>query len=198
MTGPFTLISDTGRQQYPDFTSHRCSHMASIMGDFHNNLIRAFNTLYEQADKIEPGSRDVTDFLSYSQVVCEIVDMHHDWEETSYFPAVEAFAKEPGILGSNVAQHEAFEAGLHRFSAYCKSKGGDYRATRYRELIDSFALPLEQHLHEEPATFYRLRFVDSEGLRKVSEEQDKIALAKADPWRYASQFVAFVAIQASD
>ena len=181
---PFTLINDTGRQRYPDFTSHRCSHMASIMGDFHNNLIRAFNSLYEQAGDIKPGSQDAANFLSYSQLVCEIVDMHHDWEETSYFPAVEAFAKEPGILGSNVAQHKAFENGLHQFAAYCKTAKDNYEAARYRELIDSFAQPLQQHLHEEPLTFYRLRHVDSEGLQKVSEEQDKIALAKADPWRY--------------
>lgn len=180
---PFTLISSIIREDYPhDFQQHRCVLMASVMAEFHNILIRSFNSAYQNAEGIKPGTQDAEDLLLYSRFLCEVMIMHHDWEETSYFPALETFAGQPGILGSNVQQHHAFEKGLGRFLEYCKQPKEQFSAQKFQALIDEFAPALEKHFHEEPPSFYRLRHLDSDGLSKIYLEQEKIALSKSNPW----------------
>ena len=179
---PFALISSNGLEEYPEFQHHRCVFMASVMIQFHNILIRALNSAYQHAEGIESGSQDAVDLFTYSRFICELIGAHHDWEEKNYFPALETFAGQPGILESNIEQHHAFEEGLREFHEYCKQSKENFSAVKFRALIDAFATSFGKHLHEEPLSFYRLRHLDSDGLVKIYFEQEKIAIAQADPW----------------
>lgn len=156
--------------------------MTSGMTELHNILIRGLNSSYHHAERIKPGTQDAADLCLYSQFLCELIKAHHDWEENSFFPALEAFAGQPGIFNSNIQQHHAFENGLQKFHEYCKQSKEKFSPQRFRDMIDEFAPSLEKHLHEEPLSFYRLRHLDSDGLSKVYLEQAKIARSKADPW----------------
>jgi hemerythrin-like domain-containing protein len=152
------------------------------MTELHNILIRGLNSAYHHAERIKPGTQDTADLCLYSQFLCELIKAHHDWEENSFFPALEAFAGQPGIFNFNIQQHHAFEDGLQKFHEYCKQSEEKFSPQRFRDMIDEFAPSLEKHLHEEPLSFYRLRHLDSDGLSKVYLEQAKIARSKADPW----------------
>lgn len=179
---PFTLLTSTGRASYPSSSTHQCAYMASIMGEFHNCILRGLNSAYRHSFTTPP-SRDAADLLRYSVLVCSLISAHHDWEENSYFPALEALAGQPGILDSNVVQHHEFEDGLAAFKAYCETTTGNgFSGEEFRERMRAFAPSLDKHLSTEPETFYRLRELNSEALLKVYQEQAKIALAKGDVW----------------
>lgn len=182
--GPFTLITQTGRQNYPGFENHRCAKLATTMGEFHNILFRALNSAYMHSRTLATKS-DVTDLLQYSQIICEMINEHHDWEETSYFAALEKAAGKPGLLSVNVEQHHEFEEGLHRFAAYCRdpsSERGFGDGRKFREMMDEFAPTLQKHMHAEPETFFGLRDASSEVLDRVFAEQEKLVIKKANPW----------------
>ncbi|KFX93313.1 hypothetical protein V490_04897 [Pseudogymnoascus sp. VKM F-3557] len=130
---PFTLLTSTGRASYPSSSTHQCAYMASIMGEFHNCLLRGLNSAYRHSFTTPP-SRDAADLLRYSLLVCSLISAHHDWEENSYFPALEALAGQPGILDSNVVQHHEFEDGLAAFKAYCETTTGNgFSGEEFRE-----------------------------------------------------------------
>jgi hemerythrin-like domain-containing protein len=181
---PFKLIENTGRQKYPEFEKHRCAYMCSIMGEIHNCIFRALNSAYLNSERVKPGSPDVPNLLMFCHFVCQLMGAHHDWEETSYFPALEKFAGAPGLLKSNVEEHGTFEEPLSDFNAFCINPNTAklYSPEKFRAMIDEFAPALGSHLHAEPETLYRLRHFDSTELEKVSEEQNKIVVAKGDSW----------------
>ncbi|OBT81163.1 hypothetical protein VE02_10351 [Pseudogymnoascus sp. 03VT05] len=158
---PFTLLTSTGRASYPSSLTHQCAFMASIMGEFHNCVLRAINSAYRHSFTTPP-SRDAADLLRYSLTICSMIAAHHNWEETSYFPALEALAGQPGILALNIVEHH---------------NGEEFRAR-----MRAFAPSLERHLSGELETFYRLRELDSGALLEVYRKQEKIALEKGDMW----------------
>ncbi|OBT94246.1 hypothetical protein VE01_07791 [Pseudogymnoascus verrucosus] len=179
---PFTLLTSTGRASYPSSSTHQCAFMASIMGEFDNCVLRALNSAYRHSFTTPP-SRDAADLLRYSLTICSMIAAHHDWEENSYFPALDALAGQPGILASNIVEHHEFEDGLTAFQAYCEATTGDgFSGEEFRARMRAFAPPLERHLSGEPETFYRLRELGSGALLEVYREQEKIALAKGDMW----------------
>jgi len=158
--------------------------MATIMAEIHNVIMNALNSAYARAGDVKPGTDQATHLLQFSQFICEMIETHHDWEETSYYPAIEAFAKQPGLLKQNIEQHKAVEQGIHDFYEYCKTTTKEkYTTSSFRALIDEFSKPLNQHFHEEPPLFYSLKDLDSAGLDRVYAEQEKIVVAKADPWK---------------
>lgn len=119
--------------------------------------------------------------MFFAQVCCEVLDIHHDWEENSYFPALEKAAGKPGLFQGDVQQHHAFEAGFKRFQTYCQeTTKEEFSAQKFRALIEDFAPSLNKHLHAEPPTFLKLKDVDSEELSRVYLEQEKIALSHAN------------------
>ncbi|KFY43848.1 hypothetical protein V494_01785 [Pseudogymnoascus sp. VKM F-4513 (FW-928)] len=179
---PFTLLTSTGHTSYPSSYTHQCAFMASIMGEFHNCILRALNSAYRHSFTTPPP-RDAADLLRYCLAICSMISAHHDWEENSYFPALEAFAGQPGILASNIVQHHEFEDSLAAFQAYCEATTGEgFSGEEFRSKMRAFAPPLERHLSGEPETFYRLRELDSGALLEVYRKQEKIALAKGDMW----------------
>lgn len=154
------------------------------MAEIHNVIIRALNSAYHHAGNVKPGTQDAANLLQYSQIICELIETHHDWEETSYYPAIEAFAQQPGILQGSVEQHKAFEKGMHNFHEYCRATSKEeYTSSSFRALIDEFSRPLNKHLHEEPTVFYSLGPLDSNRLDRIYLEQEKIVVAKGDPWK---------------
>jgi hemerythrin-like domain-containing protein len=180
---PFSLITSIRLDDYPGFQEHTCVMIAATMAEFHNILIRSLNSVYKSSEGVKSGTRDAADLLLYGQFLCDMIEVHHSWEETSYFPALEKFAGQRGILESNVEQHHAFEKGLQTLHEYCQIPTERFSTQKLQGLIEDIAPALNKHLHEEPLSFYRLRHLDSSGLRKVYEEQKEIARAKGDIWR---------------
>lgn len=187
---PFTIFRETGRSKLPPkFQNHTAALMCSIMGDFHNILFRSFNALYLQAPLISINDpRKASNFLLYSSILCEVLHEHHDWEENSYYPAIEEFANRPGLFQRPIEQHQAFDKGLKRFHAYVESTLGEqFDAKVYQELILDFAPVLNEHMLAEPDVFLQLTDLDSDALQKVYKKQEEIALAKGDFTRYVLQ-----------
>jgi hemerythrin-like domain-containing protein len=72
----------------------------------HNAIIRGLNSIYLQAPNITP--KDNTDFINYAKCWHEVLNGHHEMEETHLFPAIEAKTGEKGIMAGNVEQHRQF------------------------------------------------------------------------------------------
>lgn len=69
----------------------------------HNVFIRGMNSIYIQAPRLNPEEH--ADFIHYAKCWAEILDAHHNMEETSLFPQIEAKTGEIGIMEVNVQQH---------------------------------------------------------------------------------------------
>lgn len=69
----------------------------------HNALIRGFNSIYQQAPRLSPSENN--DFVGYSLAWNTCVEKHHLYEETLFFPAIEAATGVKGIMDSEVEQH---------------------------------------------------------------------------------------------
>lgn len=108
------------------------------------------------------------------------------------FPELEELTGVPGLMAGSVEQHAAFHGGLEAFIAYLdtvKSGEAAYSGTRLRDIIDSFAPVLTQHLHDEIKSLLRL---DEHGDKRdwpafMKAMADKIgAKIMADPESKAS------------
>ncbi|KAK0625059.1 hypothetical protein B0T17DRAFT_508076 [Bombardia bombarda] len=145
---------------------------ASEMAIAHNLMTRILNTIYLQAPHI--SSTPPSDAISFSRYIlswCTILRLHHNAEEASLFPYIEATAGVAGLMDANVAQHEAFHEGLDKFTAY--AQGVADRKERYDggkvvEMIDGFGPALASHLADEIPSL--------EGLRGYGDEERFAAL----------------------
>ena len=112
----------------------------------HNLMIRYLNSIYLQATGVTKP-KDIADFLFYCQSWCGVVHEHHKEEETKFFPLVETYAGEKGIMDECLEEHRAFETGFHVFDEYVKkTKPEEYDGKKIRSLINDFAVPLVKHL----------------------------------------------------
>ncbi|KAH6717074.1 hemerythrin HHE cation binding domain-containing protein [Leptodontidium sp. MPI-SDFR-AT-0119] len=143
----------------------------------HNIFIRNLNAMYLQYSHIHSPT-DIADFLTFCQAFYIALHHHHWGEEKFFFPAVEKYTKQPGLMSTNVSQHQAFDAGLEAFNDYVKSvKPEEYDAERFRELLDGFGGVLEAHLREEIGTLLSLeRF----GWRELKGAWDELERAVID------------------
>jgi hemerythrin-like domain-containing protein len=71
----------------------------------HNVLIRGLNSIYLQAPHVVP--QDYAHFISYALCWAEVLDAHHEIEETSLFPAIERITGEVGVMEKNIEQHRS-------------------------------------------------------------------------------------------
>lgn len=97
--------------------------------------------------------------MNYADAWAHILQIHHDNEESTIFPHLEAKLKAPGLMDGNVEQHRAFHGGLERFQGYLKSiqAGKDkYDGSKLKTVIDSFMPALRQHLCDEITTIVSL------------------------------------------
>jgi len=139
----------------------------------HNLIFRTLNAITLQYGQVTAPT-DIADFLVYCQCFHEMVHSHHHHEETSFFPAIEAYSGAKGIMDTNLAQHQAFEEGLKKFGEYvygCKVAEWD-RAT-FKGLLDGFTKDLVTHLREEIPTLLALDKYGGEKLKKAWTDMEK-------------------------
>lgn len=103
---------------------------------------------------------------------------HHDAEEKIFFPSIELISDVQGIMERNIEQHRAFTPGFNLFQEYsrnCPPK--DYDGRKIRSLIEDFAEPLTQHLHDEIETLRGLDKYDSGRIRQAYQRFEKSLMA---------------------
>lgn len=88
----------------------------------HNAFIRGFNSIYQQAPRVEQ-SADKTDFVGYCLAWIDCVLAHHHYEETELFPNINKAAGKTDLMASAVHQHEAFYSGMEQLKSYLEEKG---------------------------------------------------------------------------
>ncbi|KAI1843556.1 hypothetical protein JX265_007340 [Neoarthrinium moseri] len=140
---PFAALPEGEKQNV-------CNEAATEMALAHNVLIRGLNSIYHQAPYVNP--EDVQDFLGYAKNFVNVLTVHHDSEEDSFFPECERMAGQAGIMQNNVDQHQGFHDGLIRLQEYLtRALAGEepYDGHRIVQLIDDFGNVLAQHLAEE-------------------------------------------------
>ncbi|KAI0482645.1 hypothetical protein GGR56DRAFT_620916 [Xylariaceae sp. FL0804] len=126
---------------------------ASNMALSHNAFIRGFNSIYQQAPRIQD---DKADFAGYCLAWIECVATHHHYEETEFFPNVNKAAGKTGLMEDAIHEHEAFQGGMEKMKAYLLEKGGSFSAAELIAIMDSFKEPLHAHLKAEPAMIVAL------------------------------------------
>lgn len=127
----------------------------------HNTLLRIINSIYLQCINVgvRGTQQDIDDFVQYARLWHKGVTHHHHTEETMIFPDIEGMAGVPGLMEANVAQHEAFHDGMESYKTYLDrvSAGEEkYDGLKFKQIIDSFADVLHQHLTDEIDTLVKL------------------------------------------
>ncbi|OJD18715.1 hypothetical protein AJ78_01252 [Emergomyces pasteurianus Ep9510] len=122
---------------------------ASNMALSHNAFIRGFNSIYQQAPRLQKDT-DKSDFVGYCQSWIECVKTHHHYEETELFPNINIAAGLTGLMDDAVQEHELFYGGMDRMKEYLDEKGAAFSATELIAIMDSFKEPLHSHLKAEP------------------------------------------------
>ncbi|KAI1465097.1 uncharacterized protein F4812DRAFT_131467 [Daldinia caldariorum] len=141
-----------------DIFTTGATHMALL----HNAILRGYNSIYQQAPRVQPG--DAADFVGYALTWHKFVASHHDDEEATLFPKVEAvLGNDTTIWAETHKEHEAFLGGLARLEKYLRGvqEKGKVPATAFdgEELVSimgSFREPFETHFHREVATIAAL------------------------------------------
>ncbi|KAH6644840.1 hypothetical protein C7974DRAFT_299676 [Boeremia exigua] len=156
-SGPIPLIttpdSQTSTEDQDQFT-----HAATEMALVHNCVIRALNCIYIQSPHV-PASEH-TNFLSFSLATHTGLTLHHDGEESIFFPELQKLTGETTLMQDNIAGHRAFEAPFAAWGAWlntCLAGTTRFSAARNTALMDAFIPPLTAHLHDEIPTLLALR-----------------------------------------
>jgi len=132
----------------------------------HNLILRVLNSLYLQCTT-PTLPEDINDLLIYAQSWHDGIHHHHLCEETVFFPTIEAYTGEVGIMEKNVSQHEAFHPGLEEFRKYVfETKVEDYDGKKLRSIMDGFGPILTTHLKEEIDTLLSLEKFGGQKLAK--------------------------------
>lgn len=152
---PFSLITATPYLRYFSAlpAGQDAVRVARLMALTHNTVFRALNSVYVQADAVDPlNIRDVVSFTSFATFAIDFLENHHQCEELVFFPMLEAQAGVPGLMGNNVEQHRAFDLPLGALRNYLDSARRGRTAldaASLRDRIDALAPALECHLHDE-------------------------------------------------
>lgn len=156
----------------------------------HNAVIRGLNAIVQQAPHVSDATsedyneQDVKDLLSYVKSWTKMVNHHHHVEEAVIFPEIEKIPGCSGMTEDPRHQHDLFHPGMDRLLAYAESiKPSDYRwdgKDGMKEIIDSFAQPLTDHLSAEIDLFLGMKDVDSASLRRAWDYGEAVAKKTAD------------------
>jgi len=171
---PFTLIeTPIKRRGITDRSkAHGAINAGTEMCLVHNTLIRHLNCIYLQAPNVKLG-KDIADFTTFIQAWCVILEGHHHFEETLFFPWLEEYIGIENYLGKNIEQHHAFAPGLQELEDYATAlKAGKetFDGANVRKIIDSFGPILMQHLREEVESL--------EALEKFGDKINWVAWSK--------------------
>ncbi|KAI9852342.1 MAG: hypothetical protein M1838_001047 [Thelocarpon superellum] len=157
------------------------NRLAEMMEEYHNRFRRTWNELYHTASSgtsLLPGAQK--QYVTRGLQFCSHLKMHHDIEETYFFPVLAkkmpAFRKELELL----TQHKAIHAGLLKLQDYLRqsassSRGttaekGDFSLDKVREIMQSFGAVLWQHLDEEVKT------LGAENMRRFWSREEMLGL----------------------
>lgn len=69
----------------------------------HNVIIHGLNSIYLQAPHLKPS--DHSSFISYCKCWAQLLNEHHDMEESVFFPEIERITGKVEIMDVNVEQH---------------------------------------------------------------------------------------------
>jgi hemerythrin-like domain-containing protein len=155
---PFKLITSTGAKTKPGLPKdHYCIKNARIMATTHNTIFRALNAICHQALEVYPGTQTATDFLAYCSIVFEFMHHHHIMEDRHYFPEIERVTGIPGLMDSNIKQHEELDTYVHGLLRYAETTSKDnYNGHDLLRLIEDMARPYEIHMNAEIQTILDL------------------------------------------
>lgn len=190
---PYSLISTTAFSQdvRPRFKpvdriaknagtqkSHAANYVATEMSLAHNGMIRGLNSIYIQAPNLpKHDHKTVADFLTYCQCWSESMHHHHDMEEQEFFPSIERLSGVQGLMARNYEQHKAFTPGFEEFHAYARDTSPkDYDGQKVQTLVEGFAEPLTQHLHDEIESLRALSEYDSKEVREAYKRLEKLLM----------------------
>ncbi|KAG0645588.1 Sterol-4-alpha-carboxylate 3-decarboxylating [Hyphodiscus hymeniophilus] len=185
---PFNLIKNTGAKNKSDLReSHYCVKNARDMSNTHNTMFRALNAIYAHATKVEPGTQDASDLLSYCQVTYTFIHLHHLMEEGIYFPEIEKAAGIPGLFDFSIEQHRQLDDSIEEFRKYVEGTRKElYSGERLRSIIDSWAPVFEEHMHTEIKTILHLHDkIDSEKLKEIYHRMQAAAEKDSDIFKIA-------------
>jgi hemerythrin-like domain-containing protein len=147
------------------------------MAFIHNIFIRNINAIVLQFENLSKP-QDISDFLVFCQAWHESVHLHHHGEEEFFFPAIEAYSGEKGIMEINVKQHHEFHDGLKKFGEYVYGTTAEtYDVQTFKEILDSFTPALMQHFTDEIHTLLSLEKYGGEKLKKTWDDLEKRLLA---------------------
>ena len=167
-----------------DIKKHSAIHIASIMTHTHNCIIRGINSIFLQAPHVHEPT-DIADLLFFCKAWCNWVEHHHSLEETSMFPGFEELSGRPGCMAANIEQHHAFEPGLKRLRGYAvETNPSQYDSSLLRDIINSFATTLQQHLTDEIATLLALQDCDSDKLLATYKKAETTAAGQSKDETY--------------
>lgn len=142
----------------------------------HNVMLRNLNAIYLQATGVKQAA-DIADFLILCQSWWEALHHHHSMEEELFFPVIEEYTGEKGIMEINVSQHAAFEAGLEQFRRYVFDITPEtYDGKKLKEVIDGFGLVLSKHLKEEISSLLALEKFGGDKLLKTYKDMEGKAI----------------------
>lgn len=151
----------------------------------HNAVIRGLNAIVQQAPHVPDATdeayneRDVKDLLFYVRSWTKMVNHHHWVEESFIFPEIEKIPGCSGMTKDPRHQHDLFHPGMDRLLAYAEStKPAEYRwngSDGMKEIIDSFAGYLTDHLRAEIDVFLGMKDVDSASLRRAWDHGEVVA-----------------------
>lgn len=110
--------------------------------------------------------------------------MHHDTEEQCMFPIIERETGRKRPFDHAEEQHGIFTPGMDRLLRYTRNtKSEDHRWAGkggMKEIFDSFAKPLTDHLYEEIDLFLGFESLQSDALRKGFDIGEEDAKGKAN------------------
>lgn len=183
---PYRLIAETGKLKRNDIPSgHCCTEVALEMALVHNVILRAFNSIYNQAPHVPPSRQRA--FLTYNDVAFHFLQHHHKTEETDFFVKIEQITPSmKGFWDRALEQHHAFEQGAKVYKDWLDAvrRGeAEYDGKHLQSLIDGFMPTLHQHLFDEIEMLINLSVLDSQELHNFFEAFKKRAIAGVDPFR---------------
>lgn len=133
----------------------------------HNVLLRGINAIYNQASNVttKGSSKDKLDFANFAHQWGDMITEHHHVEEEVLFPEINEMTKTPGLMDTNVQEHQVFHAGLVKFLEYLKTvKSGEqeFDGEKLKGIVDGFMPQLRDHLEHEIDTLVDLSRWDGE------------------------------------
>ncbi|KAI1766088.1 hypothetical protein GGR53DRAFT_488050 [Hypoxylon sp. FL1150] len=175
---PITLVTTPQFEtKKTDIFTTGATHMALL----HNAILRGYNSVYQQAPHVKPT--DKADFIGYALTWHKFVATHHDDEEATLFPKVEAVLGDTDIWAGTHKEHEAFLGGLAEFEKYLRSvetKPAEFSGEALVKIMDAFQEPFEQHFHSEIRTIANL--AAHPNAPKPGSEEEAAASATFKSW----------------